>query len=469
MTAAFLAIWMLAICAVAVFWPQRLLATAVICSVFEGAAVVKGGGFGVAPYYFTLLLIAARCVAIRTDAKHFLGSTPRVRAVMLCTLIFACIAVAGAFILPHVFAGWTVLSTRLDSGYPAPLQFSASNLGQSIYLLLNTALLWYVTQQPNGEKLAEDAVKAVFIAGGLVIVFGLYQFVAAFTGLPFPDDILYSNDSYLMQYGSNILDMPRICSTYTEPAGMAVFLLGLTAFLTSESVGVVKPIWRWLLLIGSVAVLVLCTSSTAYIGLAVIGIWRIGTYIVKPIFKGTPNPRLIAIVILLLGVVGATIASSDALRSVIQKMVFEKDDSSSYSERSEADSFSSQLAVSTMGLGVGLGSNRASSFFNSLLSTVGVLGCGVFATAVVLLVCSSGGGGIASGSHGALAAGLLGVIGAKVMTSPDVATPCMWAMMAALLAAHAAGEAKQKPMTASVPRPASARESFAGLSARRAF
>jgi hypothetical protein len=432
-----LAIWAATICYIAIFKPRFLLASAIICSVFEGAALLKVGGFFVSPYYFTLLAVGARSVFISTEGNHALGYTKRSRAITLGMLMFAGIAIAGAGLLPHIFAGWIVNSVRLDNGYSGPLAFSASNLGQSVYLALNVVFLWFIAQTANTPTVRTDATNAVLIAGAVVIGFAFYQFITALTGLPYPEEILFSNDSYTMQYGTSIMDMPRICSTFTEPAGMAVFMLGFFAFVTSDAPGGVRwPVVRWFLILGSVAVLILCTSSTAYLGLAAIGCWRIGTYMIVPMIKGTWNPKVIGALLVVVAALGLTIAFSESLQATIRDAVFEKNQSSSYDQRSDADALSTHLIFSTFGLGVGLGSNRASSFLASMLSTVGVLGAASLGAVLVLLVRKSDSSALVPERHLALSSGLLGILGAKIISSPDLSSPGMWAMMAALLTVH---------------------------------
>jgi hypothetical protein len=432
-----LAIWLLAIVVIAVLWPQRLLSLAIIGSVFEGAALLKFGGLAISPYYLTLLLVAARAVWIKTDAEHALGHSARVRFAMLCAALFAGVAVVGAFVLPYVFAGYGVVSPRLDADAIVPLTYSTSNLGQSIYLILNTVLVWYVTQQSDSKAVTEEAVNAILIASAIVIGLGLYQFAASLLGLPFPDTVLYSNDTYVIQYGTNVMDMPRICSTFTEPAGLAVFLLGITAFLTSDPPAMEgRRVLNWALTFGAIALLILSTSTTAYLGVAGIGVWRIGTHIIKPLFKGTLNPRLVASVLCVIAVIGATIASSQTLRSVVQLTVFEKGDSDSYAIRAQGNDVSTNLAMSTFGVGVGLGSNRASSFLPSMLSTVGLIGVCAFVVLCVLLVRPSECSASMPGPHAAFASGLIAIIAGKLISSPDLSSPAMWTMIAALIAVH---------------------------------
>ncbi|HEX8324152.1 MAG TPA: hypothetical protein VF595_09585 [Tepidisphaeraceae bacterium] len=436
MTQALLALWALLIAVVGVLRPRWLVPTAIIMSVFEGAALFKAGGFGVSPYYLTLILIALRCVVVPTSLSTLFGPTPAARRAVGTAMVFAGVCVAGAVVLPRVFAGMPVLSPRLSEAGTASLSFSNSNIGQAVYLLLNVALLWYVAHPPQSAEAARSATTAVMTAGIVVVGLALYQIAAAFTGLPFPDDLLYSNDGYVIQNGTVVLNMPRISSTFTEPAGMAVFGVAFVALLTGPSNWAGRmAAARVPLLAATVAVMLLSTSSTAYVGLAAVGAWRLGAALVIPILQGRPNFKSIVAAIAGVVVVCGVIAVTPALQDLLRTMVLEKDQSSSYDERSGANTHSWQLALDTLGLGTGLGSNRASSLLPSLLSTTGVAGL-VLLTALVVVLLRRPINPFWRPAHAAMSSALIGILIAKLLSSPDLSTPSLWAVMAALLATH---------------------------------
>ena len=453
MTLAVLGIWALALCAVALRWPAWLLPAAVVCAPFEGAALVNAGGVGVSPYFFALMLIAARCVLVRTEPGNLFGRNPRTRVAMRWMAAATAIALAGAVVLPRVFAGSAVLSPRLDADAAAPLSFSTSNVAQAVYLLLNVGLLWYAVQTAGGTAAVRRVVSATRVAGAIVVALAMYQFAASYLHLPFPDDVLYSNQAYVMQSGTQVMDLPRLCSTFTEPAGMAVYLVGYLAFLTAEPPAASRrgAAVRIALIVLTVAVLALSTSSTAFVGLAGVAVWAGWRFLVWPTVAGRPrNPRAAGAVIAIAVLVIVAFVASQTLRDLVQAMVLDKDDSASYAERSGADAFSRGLVLSTWGLGVGLGSNRASSFGPSLLSTVGVYGAAALAGVLFHLLRrpSPSTPPDARRWHAPLAAGLVGVIGTKMVSSPDLVTPAMWSLMAALLCVHGATAQDDAPAAA---------------------
>ena len=457
MTTVVLGSWALVLVAIAVRWPDRLLAAAILCAPFEGAALVNAGGVGVSPYYFALMLIAARCALVRVDADDVLGPTSRVRSAVLAAIVLLAIGVVGAFALPRLFAGQPVNSPRLDADATAPLAFSTSNLGQCVYLVLNVAFLWYAAQRFATVRIARGAIAATMGAGAIVVAFAVYQFAGAMTGVPYPSDVLYSNDAFVMQHGSEIAGMPRIGSTFTEPAGMAVFLVGFLAFAIVRlgTAGAGRYAWRVLLLLATVAVLMVSTSSTAYLGIAAVGAGAVFGYLVVPIVRGTARARTVVASLAIVAIVVGGAASSAAVRDIVRATVFEKQDSDSFDTRSAADRTAVEIARTTLGLGVGLGSNRASSFGPSMLSTIGVYGTAALAICWFQLVRPARLSDAARDWHRAAAAGLVATVGTKLVSSPDLVTPLMWTLTATLISIHGAtatAEVARETPFATAPR-----------------
>ena len=371
------------------------------------------------------------------------------------------VAVAGAFVLPRVFAGYAVLSPRLDAEAAAPLSFTASNTAQAAYLMLNAGLLWWAAQTGgDNPATAEAAVRRVVAAtywtGAFVMLLAAYQFAASVAHLPYPDDVLYSNASYSMQSGTKVMDLPRLCSTFTEPAAMAVYGVGYLMFLAAAPPppAARAAVGRGVLVVLTLAVLVLSTSSTALIGLAGAAAWAVARFVAWPLVIGRPNRRAIAALVAVAALLVAAYALSPTVQELVRQMVLEKNESSSYDERAGADAFAMQLVGHTWGAGVGLGSNRGSSFGPSLLSTVGVYGAAALAGLIVQLLRPAA-RGPARQFHPPLAAALVGVVGTKMVSSPDLVTPSMWTAMAALIAVQGAADRQPAPVAFEVAFPQS--------------
>ena len=100
-------------------------------------------------------------------------------------------------------------------------------------------------------------------------------------------------------------------------------------------------------------------------------------------------------------------------------MITAKSGSDSYSQRSGVDAFSLQVVLRSLGVGVGLGSNRPSSFALMLLSNVGVVGSVLFVAAVVVVVRHA----LRCGGAGPTIWVLAAILTAKLVSGPDLADP----------------------------------------------
>jgi len=109
---------------------------------------------------------------------------------------------------------------------------------------------------------------------------------------------------------------------------------------------------------------------------------------------------------------------------VLSQYTTEKNQTLSYVHRLAADYFALQLTGATYGLGVGLGSNRPSSFATCLLSEVGIIGAILFLIAAIQISRN------AQGTDIALRWSLFGILFCKCLGGPDITDPQMWIMLA---------------------------------------
>ena len=200
----------------------------------------------------------------------------------------------------------------------------------------------------------------------------------------------------------------------------------------------------------------LSTSSTAYVGLAGLAVARVATHLVWPVLKGEGRPKTMAATLALLAAVAVAYAASDDLRALVQKMVLRQKRVRRRSTSAPGPTpFRPIWSESTLGLGRGFGQQPRVELRAVAAQHGRRAGrVALFAGVIWLLVRPLG--GAFAGPQRALAAGLLAVLGMKLLSSPDLATPGMWALMAALVAARAAGEAASQSSAF-----------FAGRAARR--
>lgn len=131
---------------------------------------------------------------------------------------------------------------------------------------------------------------------------------------------------------------------------------------------------------------------------------------------------------------------TDGLSSVIGS----KTGTSSFANRTAADVFSLRLVGDTLGVGVGMGANRPSSFLVLVLSTVGVVGFVLLAVVMVRALRP----GFGPRATRAAAVGLVALLTAKAIAEPALSTPLIWLTLGLLMSARVAqGEAPRHPHT----------------------
>ena len=143
--------------------------------------------------------------------------------------------------------------------------------------------------------------------------------------------------------------------------------------------------------IGLVVMALLSTSSTAYFGLAVLGLVYLANWVRRAAFSSPFGQRgLLWELLIGLGGIAALlfvlIASADLfdpLLNVIDEIIFNKPLASSFYERSHSNTIAWETVASTWGLGVGFGSTRTSNWFAAIVSNAGLIGAAFMALFLV--------------------------------------------------------------------------------------
>ena len=134
--------------------------------------------------------------------------------------------------------------------------------------------------------------------------------------------------------------------------------------------------------IGLVIMALLSTSSSAYLGLVVLGLVYAANWGRRAVLASAFGQRGLAwellagigtlAVLLLVLVLRAELF--DPLLKVIEEVIFNKPLTDSYYGRSLWNTVAWQTVVSTWGLGVGFGSTRTSNWFAAIVSNTGLIG-----------------------------------------------------------------------------------------------
>lgn len=336
------------------------------------AFIVGGNGMAVGSLFGMLALVS---VVLRPG--------PWVRGGIGWLYAFTAWAVAITAVAPGLFRGTLVLpgSLGIDQAIltPAELTYSKSNFAQVIYLILGVAVVVYLMRSPTTRS------DLVGWALGLTVGLSFLKFAMTKTGLPWPDG-LFDNSPNFRYIDTTSTGDQRFRGILSEPSGLASTCIVALAFFVPFVLQVKGRARAWgsAVIAMAVVVLTVSTATTAVVGglvvLTAAALWQIGRFTVgrrriSPVALAS-TLSLIALGILVLAIVGGPLVRS--MTSGVQ----DKLTSTSFSSRSGADHFSYHLLLESGGLGLGLGSNRPSSFIPMLLSCLGVVGLVLFIVAM---------------------------------------------------------------------------------------
>ncbi|ACP22788.1 putative transmembrane protein (plasmid) [Sinorhizobium fredii NGR234] len=365
------------------YWRAPLIIGVIASLAFGATAFMTlssvGGSSPLIYTLFAALLVTA--VATRRWIWQDLGDVfGKIRPLwILCGLLIY--AVAGAWLFPRLFAGQTsvfVQSTMRRGIVEASLAPVSGNITQTGYFVLGglTAIALCVL------LLHEDRIDAVrrgfFLWCGLHAGMGLLDLIGKLAGA---GDILWPirTASYAMLTETVEAGFWRITGANSEASAFGGISLACLAFCYvywRKTKSRLAQALSALLLV----LLLLSTSSTAYVGLTILSI-PVAFSILHSFLSGRTDKDEI-LIIALLAVAGASVLAISLYDDeffapfvqLIDSMVLNKAQSASGQERAYWNIKSLQAFIDTGGLGVGLGSSRASSWPIAVASQLGLVG-----------------------------------------------------------------------------------------------
>lgn len=354
---------------------DSLLGLLIIASIFQAASAINIGERGIQPYYVVAVFIIARALVNRILGIRSRAHMPQAPWLLL----FGFIAVASAFILPFLFAGIPVYDPKIgiDEGalFQPPLSFGLNNIAQAGFLTCHIATAYAVLTMNFSSRKAR---KAYIWAFYLVVVIIAAQAVCQITGIPFPNKLILNNPGYSLWDLSGEIGGTRNPGTFSEPsfAGgfLAIYCIGFLAQYLAGQDGafhlVVSLVATGLVASGG-SMFTLCILIPAL--LVRYFPFRFPWYI-----NIRRTKRLVWVLFLVVMPVALALLASSVYREALITNTLSKTDSGSFINRTASDLYALQLLVKTHWIGVGLGSNRASSLLTTLLSNVGVAGALAF-------------------------------------------------------------------------------------------
>lgn len=357
--------------------------TLVVATLFGAAAALLIGPANIQPAHLLLGFVAASMIMHRREIADAIAALrfPEPGFWLLCLVLYG---VASAVLAPRLLGGDIPIiplgtSDFANTGSTVPLSPVSSNFTQSVYLvadLICFAITTSIASTPAGFETITRALLACVVANILLAFLDIGTFA---TGTSWLLDFI-RNAQYAPHFGDEVSGMKRIVGSFTEASSFARLTLGLAAFSGTLWVCGRSPALTGPLAVISFVLVVMSTSSTGLAGAPLVllivymtGAMRSGFNLGNPYRSaavlGAPLLAIAAILVVLLND-----AASDIIRNYLDVLIFEKSTSASGIERDSWNTFALQNFFDSYGIGVGLGTSRASSFPLALLSNVGVAG-----------------------------------------------------------------------------------------------
>jgi len=358
-------------------------------SVFQAAAIANlplgEQHFGIPPY----AVAAAACGGVlvlrlwRQRAWPTPWAEPRALRLLLG---FAYLAIAGALVLPRVFEGTPVHPLLSRWGFdlaPIGLDFGPSNIAQAGNLALHLLVLAYVADDARDPTQRTRLLIGVLAAAAGVLAILAWERLAGPGGLPTLQRFWLSNTGYNSVfteiYQSGIR---REFAPFSEPSYAGAYLAGpLVGAMAVATFGqrAVHALAGCVAL-GLAVVGTMSGAGIAAVVLSALCLLALLTVDAAKTRAASTAPRRARIawaacaMLALASLVAIRFAPSSQFVVAADSVLFSKSESESAARRTRSNQHALAVLRATHGLGAGLGSNRASSWFASLASNTGLPG-----------------------------------------------------------------------------------------------
>ncbi|WAH95920.1 hypothetical protein [Arthrobacter sp. MMS18-M83] len=402
---------------------QRALLIGVACAVpFNDSAMIVAGDVTVTPFYVGLVLYLIITIIGQRKAA-FTGPGRNPSRLLIPLFVY------GLFITifgPRLFEGMAVIASGMgldeQVGHLSSLAPSLSNFAQIAYLGL---ALIFVGFNERRSFLGPAFLLTAFTVGTLV---AFAAFVVQKVGIVWPQ-LFFDNSPR----GFYAIEPLRLRGQFSEPSHLGAFALAACIyFIICLFRARLSIPWLGYLLMTGVSIVVFTASSsgTGIVGgiiaaavMAVMGMVRIA----KPGTKLRPS-----VVIASLFLLSGGVFAIPGLASALWAVIIDKQGGGSFVNRGLADEIAYGILWTSDSLGIGLGSNRSSSLWTMLLSTIGIVGTSLFVA--VVLVCFRRSFGLPERLPAALS--LVGFVSAAFVSFADFASPIMWSLICFCFAAR---------------------------------
>lgn len=350
------------------------------------------GGINLLPQAVCACAVVLRLVLDPGARAQALQAMADVKRLGLLSLFLIVSLLVTAF-MPRLFAGTVdVVSMAGVAEGPQPLAPGTYNLTQAAYLGLSVLTVAAFTVAAADRSMMATVGRAILVGGATLAATGLATMAADAGGMgPLLEP--FRTVSYVLLTEDEALGVRRLAGLMPEASSF-----GALCVLYGAASGLLYPCFEGAMRRFAAAVALtlfvmaaLSTSSTAFVGLAVGGGLLAANWLRRLLSPSSLHPtggqiEFVVAAALLIAALALLLLDTrvfDQAGDMIDLMLFQKVSSESYVERMRWNDTAMDGFWATAGLGVGLGSARASNWFVALLSNTGVIGAALMLAFVV--------------------------------------------------------------------------------------
>ena len=359
---------------------------------FAAIPTVVTGGLTLTPTPIVAMLLIGRRLISPGGVTQALDAALKPSQLLPLFLFWLVAGVTTAFV-PRLLAGVIEIVPMRSVGQAdtALLGPTPQNISQLVYVSISVLAIFTFAQLLRSEAMKRHAIWALCLGAAITVATGVLDLASQYVPIG-PALELFRTATYTLLTDVEVLEAKRLVGLMPEASSYGTLALGFLAslyfFRRAMPPGFVRG-WLVPLMIGALLLLTwLSTSSAAYLGLGLFAAAAAGDWCWRLTVSGhLPQLRRDLAAEFWLGVAGvvATVGVLLALpqllastQEMLDLMVLQKSASSSYEERTMWTQVSLHALAATQGLGVGLGSTRASNFAVALASNAGLLATGCY-------------------------------------------------------------------------------------------
>lgn len=395
--------WVLAIWGVFFARPQVLFYLFFGSASFGSFAVVPPtvtGGLTFIPSAMLTMLIVVRYLGNTRGVLQAIELAVRPRKLMFLSL-FWLVAAFTTFFMPRLFQGMVdVIPVRATvASYGDPLEPTTQNLSQLIYLTISVLAVFAFSIILKTESARQNALSGIWFGGAVAVITGIIDFSSQFLPIT-PLLEPFRTATYALLTDVEIQGGKRVVGLMPEASSFGGLCLGslvaLYFFRRAMPPSPVRDRLTPALLLMLLLMIWLSKSSAGYVGLTIFAMTVAADWVWRGISLRRSHPLrrtlqtefwlAVAGISALCLVVLFQPSLLDPIVSLVNEMIFQKGSSASFEERSMWTHVSWVALLDTYGLGVGVGSTRASNAFVALASNTGFLGAALFYAFLIQLL-----------------------------------------------------------------------------------